>query len=98
MTKYYRRGEQETPYLLPGGAEGVAKQAMTYGASNKYYFVVFCSVCHTGLCRLLEIGGTDRRAGNVIVVDPCPNCLRAAKEGREVEVLEWPRKYLGVLD
>lgn len=98
MAKYYRLGDEETPYLLPGSAEGAALQASTYGVSNKYYFVLFCRVCHTGLCRILEIGSTPGRAENVIAVEPCPNCLKAARDGGQPEALPWPRKLVGALD
>ena len=77
---YYHKGSQKnnTPFLL--------------GDNGKTYFLIRCSVCHRGLCGIMSITKT-RRGNNMIFVQPCPNCLKAAREGKKPEVYEMNGEY-----
>lgn len=74
------RGNSHTPFILD--KEG-----------TKVYFLIRCSVCHRGLCRRMTIYRTPRRKENMIFVDPCPHCLEAAREGKEVVPFEMNGEY-----
>jgi len=47
-------------------------------------FLIRCSVCNRGLCKLIKIVKTPMRNENMIFVEPCPNCMEAARTGTEV--------------
>lgn len=74
MNEYYTRGgknaagHDETPHLT---------------GEVKVFFEIRCAVCNTGLCRRMTILKTPRRKQNLILVEPCPNCLAG---GTQVKV------------
>lgn len=67
-------GETETPHITWKG--------------EKACFLIRCRVCNRGLCKCMTIAKTPRRGENMIFVEPCPNCLQAAREGREPQEYE----------
>ena len=57
-------------------------------AGRKTEFLIRCSRCYYGLCKVITVAqleGTDREA--IIFVEPCPKCMRAAKEGVPINPL-----------
>ena len=65
-------------YYSVGGknAEG---QEETPHVIGKVYFEIRCAVCNTGLCKEMRVLKSPRRKQNVVMVNPCPNCLEAAR-------------------
>lgn len=72
-------GEVVTPYLVDDD-------------DNEVYFLIRCSVCHYGLCKVITIVKSYERdkqqyKQNHIFVEPCPICARAAREGIDPPVI-----------
>ena len=64
--------------------------------TGKVFFEIRCSVCHHGLCKDVIVAKSPRRRQNLVFIAPCPRCLEAAQEHRQVEVLpmrELPHDY-----
>ena len=61
-------GQEETPHLT---------------SEVKVYFEIRCAMCNTGLCKRIVCLKTPRRKQNVIMVEPCRNCLAV---GGRVEI------------
>lgn len=85
-------------YYMPGGitSEGKPETPHLLGPDGKVYFEIRCSVCHYGQCKEITIATSPRRKQNLIFADPCPRCLEAATQNREVEVIplrELPHDY-----
>ena len=62
-------GHYETPHIMHN--------------DEKAYFLIRCRVCGYGLCKKLSVIDKGDKQ-EMIFVDPCPRCLKAAAEGREV--------------
>lgn len=56
-------------------------------------FIVRCRVCHFGLCMYLTILKRKRTKQNVVFIEPCPNCVKAAENGKEVIPYEMNNDY-----
>ena len=71
-----------TYYTLGGkNAEG---QEETPHVTGKVYFLIYCAVCKTGLCKNMVIAKSPKKKQNMIFVEPCPNCLEAARQNLQV--------------
>lgn len=80
---YYHEGATETPHLLDA-------------EDNKVSFLIRCSVCHYGLCKLMEIARIphdEQNEQNIIFIEPCPICLEAAR--RQVSPPVIPMNNIG---
>lgn len=63
---------------------------------KKVTFLIRCSVCHYGLCKMMTIVFIERtghRKENHIFIQPCPICLEAARRGVEPPII--PMSSLG---
>jgi hypothetical protein len=78
MNTYYAGGKNE---------EGLPE---TPHITGKVFFEIRCAVCNYGLCKRMTILKTPRRKQNLILVEPCPNCLAG---GATVKLnSEWQEK------
>jgi hypothetical protein len=67
-----------TPYYKPGGKNSEGEQEtphLTDFFNEKVFFEIRCAACNYGLCKHMTILKTPRRRQNLILVEPCPNCL-----------------------
>lgn len=63
-------GNIRTPFLKHSAEHG----------PDKTFFVVYCAVCHMGLCQGIVIGKSLFKKENIILIEPCPICLEEARK------------------
>ena len=70
-----------------------------FSSTGHTCFVIYCSECHTGLCKLIEVsaGFVGDKVHNIMLVAPCPVCVQAALGGRSPEVIPLPKKYEDII-
>ena len=78
-------------YYHLGGKNNAGVIETPYLAA-KVPFLIRCAACHNGLCKLMEIGKDGRDSMNLILVEPCPRCLEAARAGVAVEPVTLPER------
>ena len=85
--------EIDNAYYKIGALNSRNKVETPHITGGTVYFEIRCHVCHTGLCKLMTIAKTDDGRRNMIFVMPCPECVQAASEGREVNVVPLDNRW-----
>jgi len=77
-------------------AEGnVHTPHLTRDDGTRTSFEIRCHVCNTGLCKLMTIAKSPVVRQNMIWVEPCPKCLKAAQENGEVTPISLNKDWKG---